>query len=89
MSEEFQDFERLIIQHWQKLNADSIDEIDFLDAAVDFFEKHPKIDPEDLKFSSAFENRIKKDASARNLLDLSSLEDRDVQISKTVNELEI
>jgi putative heme iron utilization protein len=87
--DEMQEFEKSIVNHWQELNRKSIEEIDFLDALTDFFSLHPNIDPEDVKFSDAFKNRVKIDADARKLLKKSSKEKKSDEIAENSNELEI
>lgn len=87
--DQLQDFEHLIVQHWHDLNEYSIEPVDFLDAVLDFLSKHPKVDPEDVKFSDAFKDRLKVDAVARRLLDLSEKEKQEEKESKNINELEI
>jgi ribosome assembly protein YihI (activator of Der GTPase) len=84
-----QDFEKLIVDHWHNLNEYSIEPIDFLDSVLDFLTKYPNIDPEDLKFSDAFVDRIKIDAIHRKLLDKSDREKREDEEQKNINELEI
>lgn len=88
-NDQLQDFEQLIVQHWHDLNRPGIEPVDFLDAVLDFLSKHPKIDPEDVKFSDAFKDRLKVDAVARKLLDLSDREKQEKEESKNMNELEI
>ncbi|AIK68331.1 hypothetical protein P10VF_118 [Rhizobium phage vB_RleM_P10VF] len=83
------DFEKSIVEHWTDLNERSIEPIDFVDALTDFFSRYPNVDPEDVKFSDAFVNRLKIDADKRRLLVKSNKDKKSDEISLNSNELEI
>jgi hypothetical protein len=83
------DFEQRIVDHWTQLNEEAIEFIDLLDATMDFFGMHPKIDPEDVAFSDAFKDRLKIDAIARKLLNLNDKEKTENEELKNTHELEL
>lgn len=84
--EDLKDFEINIIEHWKKLTSEAVgdEKFDLIDATVDFLEKFPSVEFEELNFSDGFKDKIRRDGERRNML-----EKKKDKTPRSLNKLEI